>query len=58
MKIQWNKVTWYSKLVAVIVYVLTFVLAFKLGMLYEAKMVVTNDWGSYPHGMMHDGWQW
>ena len=35
MKIEWNKVTWYSKLLAIIVFVATFALAFKLGMAYE-----------------------
>ncbi len=36
MKIQWNRVTWYSKLAAVIVFVATFVLAFWLGMQWQA----------------------
>jgi membrane-bound inhibitor of C-type lysozyme len=31
MKIEWNKVTWYSKLIAVILFVLTFYIAFNLG---------------------------
>lgn len=31
MTIQWNKVTWYSKLVAVILFLLVFLVAFKLG---------------------------
>jgi len=31
MTIQWNKVTWYSKLLAVILFVLTFYVAFSLG---------------------------
>jgi len=37
MKIEWNKVTWYSKLAAVIIYVGTFALAFYLGRMYEAE---------------------
>ncbi len=35
MKIEWNKVTWYSKLAAVIVFVGAFVLAFWLGGVYR-----------------------
>ncbi|HEY5587408.1 MAG TPA: hypothetical protein VIK86_00470 [Candidatus Paceibacterota bacterium] len=31
MKIEWNKVTWYSKLIAVIVFVITFYVGFYLG---------------------------
>lgn len=31
MTIEWNKVTWYSKLIAVIVFVLTFYIGFSLG---------------------------
>jgi hypothetical protein len=31
MKIEWNKVTWYSKLLAVILFVLTFYIGFGLG---------------------------
>jgi hypothetical protein len=36
MKIIWNKVTWYSKLIAVLVFVGVFFLGFKLGMVKEA----------------------
>jgi hypothetical protein len=35
MKIRWNKVTWYSKLAAVIIFGLTFVLGLLLGMQYQ-----------------------
>ncbi len=35
MKIEWNKVTWYSKLIAVIFFVMTFALAFYFGVEYE-----------------------
>jgi hypothetical protein len=31
MKIEWNKVTWYSKLLAIIIFVLTFYVGFILG---------------------------
>jgi hypothetical protein len=31
MAVEWNKVTWYSKLVAVILFVLTFYIGYKLG---------------------------
>jgi hypothetical protein len=34
-KIKWNKVTWYSKLVAIVVFVVTFFLGFNLGVQYE-----------------------
>ena len=35
MKLQWNKVTWYSKLIAVLVFLGVFVWAFYLGRQYE-----------------------
>lgn len=35
MKIVWNKVTWYSKLIAVVLFVCTFFLGFWLGMQYQ-----------------------
>lgn len=35
MTIQWNKVTWYSKLVAVVLFVGVFFLGFYLGREYE-----------------------
>ena len=35
MKIEWNKVTWYSKLAAVVVFLATFLIAFNLGILWE-----------------------
>lgn len=35
MIIEWNKVTWYSKLLAVIVFLATFVVAFNFGRQYE-----------------------
>ncbi len=31
MKIEWNKVTWYSKLIAVVVFVVVFCVGFNLG---------------------------
>lgn len=42
MKILWNKVTWYSKLLAVVIYVGTFVFAFSLGIKYE-RVILNND---------------
>lgn len=36
MKIEWNKVTWYSKIVAVIVFVATFWIGFSIGAKYQA----------------------
>ncbi len=40
-KIEWNKVTWYSKLAAVIVFVATFVVAFNLGVFSEEVHIET-----------------
>lgn len=34
-KIVWNQVTWYSKLLAVLVFLATFAIAFNLGILSE-----------------------
>ncbi len=45
-KIQWNKVTWYSKLLAVVVFVATFFFAFYLGAQYEAANL-TAQWITY-----------
>ena len=48
MKIVWNKVTWYSKLLAVIIFVATFALAFYLGMQYGAlRASSTSTQGCY-----------
>ena len=35
MAIEWNKVTWYSKLAAVVVFLATFLIAFDLGIFWE-----------------------
>ena len=35
MTIEWNKVTWYSKLIAVIVFVAVFKIAFLFGMEFQ-----------------------
>ncbi|HUX35901.1 MAG TPA: hypothetical protein VMV71_02600 [Candidatus Paceibacterota bacterium] len=35
MKIQWNKVTWYSKGVAIVLFVATFFLGMWIGMQYQ-----------------------
>ena len=35
MRIEWNKVTWYSKLVAIIVGLLILTLGFYLGIAYQ-----------------------
>ena len=40
MKIEWNKITWYSKILAVILFVLTFYLGFVLG--GERKAIVDD----------------
>ena len=39
MGIEWNRVTWYSKLLAVAVFLATFVVAFNLGILWEQANV-------------------
>lgn len=41
MKIEWHKVTWYSKLLAVLVFLATFVVAFNLGVYWEQVNVET-----------------
>lgn len=41
MKIEWNRVTWYSKLLAVVVFLATFVGAFNLGILYQQAHINT-----------------
>ncbi len=41
MKIEWNRVTWYSKLAAVAVFLATFLVAFNLGVFYEKTSVET-----------------
>jgi membrane-bound inhibitor of C-type lysozyme len=49
MKIQFNKVTWYSKLAAVILFVLTFILAFHLGKQFGSignDHVLNMKWGN------------
>lgn len=42
MNIEWNKVTWYSKLLAIVVFLVTFVLAFSLGVEYEKIKELSN----------------
>ena len=37
--IEWNRVTWYSKLAAVVVFVATFFVAFNLGISWEKASV-------------------
>ena len=39
--IEWNRVTWYSKLVAVVVFLATFFIAFNLGILWEQARIAT-----------------
>jgi hypothetical protein len=42
MKIEWNRVTWYSKVAAVIIYVGTFAIAFYLGQMYGSAYYSPN----------------
>lgn len=41
MNIQWNKVTWYSKLLAIVLFVLTFYIGFNLG--EQKREINTNN---------------
>jgi hypothetical protein len=43
MKIEWNKVTWYSKLLAVVIFVATFYLGFYFGMIYQNQQDSLKD---------------
>lgn len=52
MKIEWNRVTWYSKLLAVIVFVGVFVLAFCLGRQYEKTTEISTKIVSIPEYKM------
>ncbi len=52
MKIEWNRVTWYSKLLAVIVFVGVFVLAFYLGRQYEKTTEISTKIVSIPEYKM------
>ena len=40
-RIEWNKVTWYSKLASVIVFLATWFIAFNLGIFYEQVHIET-----------------
>ena len=51
MAIQWNTVTWYSKLAAVIVFGVTFFLAFNLGILWEQTHLETAITQIPPNGV-------
>lgn len=42
MVIQWNKVTWYSKLLAVVLFILTFALAFYFGVEFQKAWDTKN----------------
>ena len=43
MKIEYNKVTWYSKLAAVILFLITFYIAFYAGAQFQALKDQTPD---------------
>jgi hypothetical protein len=40
---EWNTVTWYSKVIAVVLYVTTFFFAFYLGVEYSKAITVKNE---------------
>jgi membrane-bound inhibitor of C-type lysozyme len=44
MKIEFNKVTWYSKVLAIIVYIGTLFLGFWLGQKYESLNCIVNEY--------------
>jgi membrane-bound inhibitor of C-type lysozyme len=44
MKIEYNKVTWYSKLLAIIIYIATFFLAYCLGQKYEQANLIIKEY--------------
>lgn len=48
-KIQWNKVTWYSKLLAALVFLATFVIGFNLGVLAEQRHIEDSITASPSH---------
>lgn len=54
-KIQWNKVTWYSKVVAVVIFVATFFLGFYLGIQSERANNYCPNRGFSDSGMMQRG---
>jgi len=43
MKIEWKKVTWYSTVLAIILYLGTFFIAFYLGQRWEQANVIINQ---------------
>jgi membrane-bound inhibitor of C-type lysozyme len=43
MKIEWKKVTWYSTVLAIILYLATFFIAFYLGQRWEQAKVIINQ---------------
>jgi hypothetical protein len=43
MNIQWNQVTWYSKLIAIIVFLVTAGVFFKLGVIYGSATTMINS---------------
>ena len=48
-KIEWNRVTWYSKLLAVVVFLVTFGIAFCLGAQWGAlNQQNARGWGDAP----------
>ena len=45
-KIEWNKVTWYSQLAAVVVFIAALGIAFKFGIYYEYVYVQSSLFGT------------
>lgn len=42
MKIEWKKVTWYSQLLAIILFVLVFFIGFRLGVRWQEEKAITD----------------
>lgn len=43
MNIEWNRVTWYSKLIAIIIFLITACLFFKFGAIYGSATTAISD---------------
>lgn len=47
MHIEWNKVTWYSKLIAVVLFVIVLFVGFKLGEIYQQAKDYSSTYSTY-----------
>ncbi len=44
MKIEWKKVTWYSQIIAIVIFVAVFFVGFFFGKKYESSRSVISGW--------------